>query len=138
MRAYVAEIDRMCPSVILGHGQAGQFVFRAAQVRPDKVRALVAVAPSGFGEPDKAAVLKGIPTLVVYGDYIEADPRWPTIRRNGLNWVKAQQDAGGSVEMVHLPERGMRGNSQMMMMERNNLEVAALIQDWLRGKGLAR
>ncbi len=138
LRAYIAEIDRVCPCVILGHSQAGQFVFRAAQARPDKIRALVAVEPSGFGEPDKAAALRGIPTLVLYGDYIDQDPRWPTIRGNGLKWVDTQRAAGGSVDVVQLPQIGIRGNSHMMMMERNNLQVAAVIQDWLKGKGLAQ
>ncbi len=138
LRGYIAEIDRVCPCVILFHSQAGQFGFRAAQARPDKIRALVAVEPSGFGRPADAAVLKGIPTLVVYGDFIDQDPRWPTIRGNGLKWVQAQKDAGGDVEVLQLPERGIRGNSHMVMMDRNNLQVAGVIQEWLRGKGLAK
>jgi hypothetical protein len=30
------------------------------------------------------------------------------------------------------------GNSHMLMMDRNNQQVAQLIQDWLVGKGLAK
>jgi pimeloyl-ACP methyl ester carboxylesterase len=33
-------------SRILFHGQAGPFGFKAAQARPDKVRALIAVEPA--------------------------------------------------------------------------------------------
>jgi hypothetical protein len=44
--------------------------------------------------------------------------------------------AGGTVDVVDLPERGIRGNSHMVMMDRNGGEVAALIQDWLGAKGL--
>ncbi len=40
--------------------------------------------------------------------------------------------------MIQLPERGIRGNGHMMMMDKNNLEVAAVIQDWLKSKGLAK
>jgi hypothetical protein len=32
----------------------------------------------------------------------------------------------------------MTGNSHMMMMDKNNAEVAAPIQTWLEGKGLAK
>ena len=138
LRAYIAEIDRVCPCVILFHSQAGQFGFRAAQARPDKVRALVAVEPSGFGEPEYAAALKDIPTLVLYGDYIDADARWPTIRGNGLKWVAIQNAAGGHAEVVQLPELGIRGNGHMMMMDRNNIEVADVIQAWLAKQGLVR
>lgn len=136
LRAYVAEVDRVCPCVILFHSQAGQFGFRAAQARPDKVRALVAVEPSGFGEPARAAALQGIPTLVVYGDNIDQDARWPTIRANGLRWVETQNAAGGKAEVLQLPSIGIQGNGHMMMMDRNNLQVAGVIQDWLAKQGL--
>src|SRR4029078_12247667 len=45
--------------------------------------------------------------------------------------------AGGSVDVVDLPQAGIKGNSHMVMMDKNNAEVAALIQKWLEGKGLA-
>ncbi len=138
LRAYVAEVDRVCPCVILFHSQAGQFGFRAAQARPDKVRALVAVEPSGFGVPAQAALLRGIPTLVLYGDNIDQDARWPAIRANGLRWVEAQNAAGGRAEVLQLPSVGIHGNGHMMMMDRNNLQVAQVIQDWLAKQGLVQ
>ena len=60
LAAYIAEIDRVCPCVILFHSQAGAFGFKAAQARPDKVKALIAVEPAGVGDPAKVDVLKGI------------------------------------------------------------------------------
>ena len=67
-----------------------------------------------------------------------ADPRWPTIRANGVRFAEAVRAAGGSVDVVDLPEHGIRGNSHMMMMDRNSDQVAQLIQDWLARKGLWR
>ena len=46
--------------------------------------------------------------------------------------------AGGSVDVVDLPQAGIKGNSHMVMMDKNNAEVAALIQKWLEGKGLTK
>ena len=138
LEAYIAEIDRVCPCVLVFHSQAGLFGFKAAQARPDKVRALVAVEPAAGGDLAQAAVLKGVPILVVYGDNIAKDARWPTIRATGVGFVERVRQAGGSVDVVDLPERGIRGNSHMMMMDRNNLEVAQVIEDWLKGKGLVR
>ena len=46
--------------------------------------------------------------------------------------------AGGKVEILDLPNAGMRGNSHMLMMDRNNLQVASLIQQWLEKQGLVR
>ena len=33
---------------------------------------------------------------------------------------------------------GIKGNSHMLMMDRNNLEIAAVIQRWLADKGFVR
>lgn len=136
--AYIAEIDRVGPSVILFHSQAGSFGFKVAQARPDKVKALIAVEPAGIGDIAKADVLKNIPTLIIYGDYIERDARWPKIRANGVAFADAIRAAGGSVDIVDLPQAGIKGNSHMVMMDKNNLEVAGLIQKWLEAKGLTK
>jgi hypothetical protein len=136
--AYIAEIDRVGPSILLFHSQAGSFGFKVAQARPDKVKALIAIEPAGLGDPAKADALKNIPTLIVYGDYIERDSRWPKIRANGIAFADAIKAAGGSVEIVDLPQIGIKGNSHMVMMDKNNLEVAGLIQNWLEGKGLTK
>jgi len=102
------------------------------------VKALVAVEPAGVGDAKRAAVPKDIPTLVVFGDNIALDSRWPQIRKNDMDFVGEISKAGGKVEIVDLPNVGMRGNSHMLMMDRNNLQVAALIQDWLAKQGLYR
>jgi pimeloyl-ACP methyl ester carboxylesterase len=136
--AYIAEIDRVGPSIILFHSQAGSFGFKVAQARPDKVKALIAIEPAGVGDPAKADVLKNIPTLMVYGDYIEQDSRWPKIRATGVAFAESIKAAGGSVDVVDLPKAGIKGNSHMLMMDKNNAEVAALIQKWLEGKGLTK
>ncbi len=136
--AYIAEIDRVGPSIIMFHSQAGSFGFKVAQARPDKVKALIAIEPAGVGDPDKADVLKNIPTLIVYGDYIEKDSRWPKIRATGIAFGDKIKAAGGSVDVVDLPKIGISGNSHMLMMDKNNAEVAALIQKWLEGKGLTK
>jgi len=134
--AYIALVDKVCPCVVLFHSQAGQFGYKVAQARPEKIKALVAVEPAGDGDPKQAAKLAGIPTLVLYGDYIEQDPRWPTIRRNGIAFADTVNQAGGKVEVVDLPKVGIKGNSHMVMLDRNSSEVAALIQAWLEKQGL--
>ena len=78
----------------------------------------------------------GIPVLVLYGDFIEPDARWTTIRRNNLAFADAVNKAGGKVEVIDLPKVGIRGNSHMVMMDKNSDEVAAYIQGWLERQGL--
>jgi len=134
--AYIELVEKVGPCIIVFHSQAGQFGFKVAQARPEKVKALIAVEPSTGGDPAKAAALKNIPTLVVFGDYIEQDARWPKIRENDLKFLDMVKAAGGNPEVVNLPEVGIKGNSHMPMMDRNNLAVADLIQAWLVKVGL--
>jgi len=138
LAAYLALVDKVCPCVILFHSQGGLFGFRAAQARPAKVKALVAVEPAVGGDPAQAAQLKDIPILTLYGDFIEQDARWPQMRANGLKFLDAVRAAGGHPEVVDLPQVGLKGNSHLMMMDRNNLAVADLIQSWLAKQGLYR
>ena len=136
--AYTELVDKVCPCVVLVHSQAGQFGQKVAQARPDKIKALVLVEPAGLGDPQLTANLKNVPILTVYGDYIEQDSRWPTIRANQIKQLEAVRAAGGSYQVVNLPQIGIKGNSHMMMMDKNNLQVADVIQDWLEKQGLYR
>jgi pimeloyl-ACP methyl ester carboxylesterase len=135
--AYVALIDKVCPCVILAHSQGGHFAFRAAEQRPDKVKAMVSVEPAiGGGASDPKAV-KDMPLLLLYGDYIDQDPRWVAYRKAALAYVEGMRAAGGKVDVVSLPERGIKGNSHMLMMDKNNRAVFDVIAKWLVDNGLA-
>lgn len=136
LAAYCALLDRTGPAVVVVHSQAGLFGWRAAQERPDLVKALVLCEPAAIGMVEKVAALKDIPQLILYGDYIAADSRWPTIRANGVAFADKIRAAGGHVDVVDLPTIGIKGNSHMMMMDRNNADVAQVIQDWLATRGL--
>jgi hypothetical protein len=136
--AYLELVDKVCPCVVLVHSQAGLFGAAVAEQRPDKVKALVLVEPAALGPIAEAPRLKNTPVLAIYGDYIEQDARWPTIRANGVKFYDAVRAAGGSADLVDLPKVGIKGNSHMVMMDKNNLAVAELIQDWLARRGLYR
>jgi hypothetical protein len=41
------------------------------------------------------------------------------------------RSAGGRASVLMLPDIGMRGNSHMMMMDRNNLEIAEVLRKWI-------
>lgn len=70
-------------------------------------------------------------------------PRWtstdePTIRANNVKFHDAIRAAGGKPDLVNLPEMGIQGNSHMMMMDRNNQQIAQVIQQWVSDKGFVR
>lgn len=138
IRAYAELVDRVCPCAVLVHSQSGQFGFKIAQARPDKVKALVLVEPAGIGDIKQVAQLKNVPMLAIYGDYIEGDARWPKIRANGVNFLAAAGKHGARYEVIDLPKIGIRGNSHMIMMDKNSDQVAQVIQEWLAKQGLYR
>jgi pimeloyl-ACP methyl ester carboxylesterase len=134
--AYIELVDKVCPCVVLVHSQAGSFGFKVAETRPDKVKALIAVEPSATGAKEKVAALKDIPIVVIYGDNAKEHPRWGKIRQNVVNYVGAIKEAGGKAEVIDLPDIGIKGNTHMVMMDKNSDAVADVMQKWLVSKGL--
>ncbi len=127
LAGYLALLERTGPAVVISHSQSGMFALVAAQRRPDLLRAVVALEPASTPDPESEA--GATPTLIVVGDHIEDDPRWP---RN-MARIRRDADRRPSVQVDWLPARGMHGNSHMLMMDRNSLEVADLVHDWLAG-----
>jgi pimeloyl-ACP methyl ester carboxylesterase len=134
--AYMALVDKICPCVLLIHSQSGQFGLRVAETKPDKIKAFVAVEPAGSGPSTKAAALKNIPMLTIFGDYVDDHPRWAAYKKQLNEYGGALKAAGGSFEMVMLPDIGIKGNSHMLMQDKNNAEIAEVIQKWLASNGM--
>ncbi len=132
--AYIELVDKVCPCVVLVHSQAGSFGFKVAEARPDKIKALVAVEPSATGNSNKAGMLK-MPIVVIYGDNAKDHPRWGKIRQNVHDYAALIKGAGGTIETIDLPDIGIKGNTHMMMMDKNSDEIAAVMQKWLETKG---
>ncbi len=71
--------------------------------------------------------------------------KWKNLQGMPVAWVTSEFGAGGSpvanvaflkqvgcqVEMLRLRDRGIVGNGNLMLMERNNHEVFGVIRDWL-------
>jgi pimeloyl-ACP methyl ester carboxylesterase len=68
--------------------------------------------------------LTGIPILIVVS---EASYHAPYDHCTSLYLTQS----GVKNDFVRLPEAGIRGNGHMMMLEKNNLEIAALMERWL-------
>ena len=134
---YLALVDKVCPCVMLLHSGGATFGFQVAEQRPDKVKGLVAIEAATPGKIDNAAKLKDIPVLQMFGDYVDQHPRWATFRKMDMEYGEAIKKAGGTAEWINLPDIGIRGNSHMLMHEKNSDQIAEVIHRWLVGKGLA-
>jgi pimeloyl-ACP methyl ester carboxylesterase len=137
--AYDALVQQVCPCVVMVHSQGGNFGFNAALNAPDKVRAVIAIEPSGAPPASAdAARLREVPHLVVWGDFIQGNAFWDRLRGNVAAWQDRLRAAGGVADTLDLPQEGIRGNSHMLMMDTNSDEIAARIQQWMERRGLMR
>jgi pimeloyl-ACP methyl ester carboxylesterase len=138
--AYDALVQKICPCVMIVHSQGGNFGYAAALNASDKVKAVIAIEPAGAPDPDRVDVtsLKAVPHLVIWGDYFDGYDRWNEIRRLVEKYQGALRQQGGTADRIDLPSAGMKGNSHMVMMDRNSDQVAALIQSWIEKHELMR
>ena len=126
------------PFVLVAHSQGCNFAFAMALAQPEKVRAIVALEPSGFPQqPEQAlAGLRGIPHLLVWGDHFQGHSLWGQLRPALAGYRDSLRRQGVVVDEWELPALGLTGNSHMLMMDTNSDEVATHIQSWLMEHGL--
>jgi len=74
------------------------------------------------------------PYLFMYGDYLDATPLWTTLVARGAAFRDRLRALGANVEWCALGERGIHGNSHMLMMDDNNDTLARLVADWVVAK----
>jgi pimeloyl-ACP methyl ester carboxylesterase len=126
-------------AVLLGHSQTGSLPLDAVLATPNAVKAAVLVEPGGCRATrwtdEEIATLATRPILVVFGDNLDAQTGTIVSWRSQFNdcqaFIARVNAAGGAAEMLHPPDLGIRGNSHMIMMDRNNLQIADLILQWI-------
>ena len=126
-------------AVLLSHSQSGIYPFQTAVLDPKGIAGIIAVEPGASPDAiDDMAPYKGIPILVLFGDYVEQFPRWAPRLKNCRAFVEKANAAGGRATLIVLPERGIHGNSHMLMQDRNNLQIADMLLDWMKSNTKAR
>ena len=126
-------------AVLMGHSQSGSFPLEAALLDPTAAKGLVLVEPGRC--PDYTAeqikTLATVPILVVFGDHrdnptgLPTLPTWQQRFETCQGMIGRLRAVGGRAEMLAPPERGIRGNSHMIMQDRNSLQIADLILQWI-------
>ena len=88
--------------------------------------------------PEAAAggKLKGVPHLVVWGDFIAQSPLWTRFVPASRAYAEALKKEGGVGDWWDLPAMGVKGNTHMLMMDKNSDQIASMIQKWMGEKGL--
>ncbi|MFY0758049.1 alpha/beta fold hydrolase [Metabacillus dongyingensis] len=124
--------------------EPGNFLFPENEVPeslPSRTGAL-----QGIDVPmDEFKKLTEIPIVIYFGDYIpEANEisddlgaeNWRVRLELGRQFVETVNKYGGDATLVDLPKIGVHGNTHFMFAERNNVELADLLSDWMKEKGL--
>lgn len=165
VEAVSALFGKIGPAVLVTHSHAGGMGWLTA-AKNQKVKAIVSYEPgSGFLFPEgevpapiasSAGPLEAvgvsmedflkltkIPIIIYYGDYIPDTPDpnpgtdgWRARLEMARLWRDAVNRHGGDVTVVHLPEIGIKGNTHFPFSDLNNVEIADLMSEWLKKKGL--
>jgi pimeloyl-ACP methyl ester carboxylesterase len=130
-----ALLDKIGPAIVLVHSQSGGYGLDLVRQHDDKVRALVVIEGScgPLSTDDVSQHFKKVPFLTVVGDYTvgSSGPNGDERRKTCTESVEAIRAAGGTARFMLLPDLGIKGNDHMMMMDKNNLQIADLVIDWL-------
>ncbi len=123
-------------AVLMGHSESGFFPEQAALIDPSGIKGMISIEmPCATMTPQQISALAKIPTLVIFGDHLGdvqgGIANWQTSFDGCEKFVQQLKAAGGDAEMMRLPRLGMRGNSHMLMQDKNNLQIADLILGWL-------
>ena len=135
VNALVALLDKIGPAVVMVHSQSGVYGLDVVRQRPNLVKAFVSVEGGceTVNAKDIASPFVKVPMISVWGDNskgawgVNGDKR----REGCVQAVNLINQGGGKATFMLLPENGIAGNSHMMMMDKNNLQVADVIQKWI-------
>ena len=127
-------------AVLTGHSQSGPFPLESALLKPSVAKGLVLVEPGRCPDTytdEQIKALATVPILVVFGDHrdtptgISTRPSWQISFDSCQALLGRVKAAGGDAQMLSPAETGIRGNSHMIMQDRNNLQIADLILQWI-------
>lgn len=129
---------------VVAYEPGSGFVFPQGEL-PDPIPNTSFFGPFTANEVplDQFKALTRMPIIIYYGDHIPEQPAsephqdyWRASLRMARLWAEAVNRHGGDATVVHLPEVEIRGNTHFLFSDRNNKQVADLLLQWLKEKGL--
>jgi len=124
-------------AVLMGHSESGFFPEQAALINPAGIRGNISIempCVTNFSAAQLATLAK-IPTLIMFGDHLGdvtgGPANWAQSFATCNTFVDQLKKAGGDVEMMHLPALGIKGNSHMLMQDKNSDQLADLVIAWI-------
>lgn len=126
-------------AVVMGHSESGFFPEQAALVDPTGIKAIISLEPaqtcSTSLSQQQLQTLAKIPILIVFGDHLTDAfaSFWIPALSQCQTFAASVRALGGDATVLQLPDAGLKGNSHMMMQDRNNDKVADVLLRWIDG-----
>jgi hypothetical protein len=124
-------------AVVIGHSESGFFPEQAALTNSTGIRGMISIEGGcPVLNQGQIANLSKIPVLFIFGDHLNGSdvsaPLWTANVAGCRSLTNQINAAGGNAQFWYLPDLGLHGNSHMLMMDRNNLQIADLILAWIQ------
>lgn len=130
--ALSALAQRIGGTVLMSHSQSGIYPFQTAALSNAGIAAIVSIEPGACpAATDNMAPYTKMPIMILWGDYVDTSPRWSPRLKGCREFTEAANKAGGKVVNYVLPEHGVKGNSHMLMQDKNSYEIADMLLDWI-------
>lgn len=129
--------------------EPGAFVFPEGEAPPPipdggDPQNIFANEPLMVSQNEFAKIVK-VPILIIMGDNIPTEPSevfeldfWRMCNIRTGQFVEAVNRHGGDVRLVYLPKIGIKGNTHFAFSDLNNIQIANLVESYLREKRLDR
>lgn len=131
LAAYELMLEKVGPCVLLAHSQGAGLALTMALQRPDLLKAVVAIEPSGAPEQVPAGAARLPACLMVWGDYVHGHPVWSRYRARVHEHAQQLRAVGADVTELDLPLGGITGNSHFPMLDRNSDQVLQRVLQWI-------
>ena len=119
-------------AVLMGH-----FPLRAILTDPTGIKGAIFLEttnPARCLQFSDAEIKKlaAVPILFEFNDHLDQQPTGVLASFNNCKALVAKINAaGGNATMLHPADLGIHGNSHMVMLDKNNLQIADLILKWI-------
>lgn len=162
--AIAALFDKLEGAILIAHSQGVMHAWKTIP-KTKNIKALIGLEGGGFFsfptdepspqtdaeegiehirvQPDTFETFTKIPILLIYGDNIPTEHSsipeldiWRIRLKLAKQWAATVNRRGGDVTIIHLPEKGIYGNTHFLMSDLNNKKIAEIIYQWLKTKKL--
>jgi pimeloyl-ACP methyl ester carboxylesterase len=139
-----AALEKIGPSIVIGHSAGGTMVGKIANDKPDLFRAAIGIEPQGdcmLTPRDAVKGLASVPVLSIHGiNQVGRPDTGPCL--DSYDRVKK---SGGDATYLSLPklppsplydripQKNIWGNDHIMMWDKNSDEIAGVLLEWIDG-----